>query len=174
MQVIISQPLPIELLSFKAQNTEGGNQLTWQTASEINTSHFDIERSNDGIKFNKIGELKAQNKASNYNYLDKFNDNGIIYYRLTINDLDGKTNVSKIISIERNSDKNIKIIRNTEGSILIETNNQIELITLTNTIGQVIKSTKDNPFLMNDFNSGIYIISVKTDKGFLSQKIFKN
>ena len=143
--------LPIELLSFKAQNREGGNLLTWQTASEINTSHFDIERSYNGIKFNKIGELKAQNKAANYTYLDKAPFGGWgAYYRLTINDLDGKTTVSKIISIEQNSDNSIKITRNTEGSILIETNNLIELITITNTIGQVIKSTKDKQILIND------------------------
>jgi hypothetical protein len=66
-----SQALSVEITAFKAQNTEGGNLLTWQTASEINTSHFDIERSTDGKLFEKIGELKAQNKPTNYNYLDK-------------------------------------------------------------------------------------------------------
>jgi hypothetical protein len=60
-----------------------------------------------------------------------------------------------------------------EGPLFVETDDKIELITISNTIGQVVKSTKDKQFLINDLNAGIYIVSVKTDKEFLSQKVFE-
>jgi hypothetical protein len=41
-------------------------------------------------------------------------------------------------------------------------------------LSSLIKLIKEKQFLINELNAGIYIISVKTDKGFLSQKIFKN
>jgi hypothetical protein len=170
--------LPIELTTFLGKITEGGVLLNWQTIAEIAVNNFELEKSLDGKNFTTIARRDAIRGVSNstpsvYSVLDdKFTESS--YYRLKINDLDGTSNYSKIIFIEKNSDKTLKITQNTEGAILIETNDKIELITITNNIGQLIKSTKEKHFLMNEFNSGIYIISVKTDKGFLSKKIFKN
>ncbi len=51
--------LPLTLLDFTV--TKNGNiaQLKWQTANEVNTSHFDIERSTDGVNFTAIGKVDA-------------------------------------------------------------------------------------------------------------------
>lgn len=122
--------------------------------------------------FRKFAEIKANNTPSVYQaFDDQFLSSA--YYRLKINDLDGKFSFSKTVFLEKNTSKSIKISRNTEGSVLVETDDRIELITVSNTIGQVLKSTKDKQFLINHLNGGIYIIYVRTDKGFLSQKIFK-
>jgi hypothetical protein len=163
--------LPIEFVSFNAKITEGDKTLlTWQTASELNVKNFEIEKSLNSKTFEKIAEIKANNTPSVYSaFDDQFSTSA--YYRLKINDLDGKVNYSKIVFLEKGGDKTLKIISDTEGSVLIETTDKIELITVTNSIGQLIKSTKEKRFLMGELNSGIYIISVKTDKGFLSKKI---
>jgi hypothetical protein len=166
--------LPIELVSFNAKITEGGKtQLNWQTASELNVKNFDIEKSLNSKNFEKIAEIKANNTPSVYSAFDEHFSTSA-YYRLKINDLNGASNYSKTVFLEKGDIKTLNIIRDTEGSVLIETNDKIELITVTNTIGQLIKSTKNKRFLINELNSGIYIISVKTDKGFLSKKVFKN
>jgi hypothetical protein len=176
--------LPLELITFLgeviARNEANGGSalLKWQTIAEININNFELEKSADGKIFTTIARRDAMNRVSNstpsvYSAIDdKFTESS--YYRLKINDLDGTSNYSKTIFIEKDSDKTLKIVQNTEGSILIETNDKIELITVTNNIGQLIKSTKEKRFLIEGFNSGIYIISVKTEKGFLSKKIFKN
>ncbi|MBL7935458.1 MAG: hypothetical protein JNM51_06590, partial [Bacteroidia bacterium] len=44
-----TNPLPIELLYFTATPDNKAVVLDWATASEINNSHFDIERSMDGV-----------------------------------------------------------------------------------------------------------------------------
>jgi hypothetical protein len=176
--------LPLELITFLgeviARNEANGGSalLNWQTIAEINVNNFELEKSTEGKVFTTIARRNALNGAPNstpsvYSAIDdKFTESS--YYRLKINDLDGISNYSKIIYLEKNNNKTLKITQNTEGSILIETNDKIELITVTNNIGQLIKSTKEKRFLISEFNSGIYIISVKTDRGYLSKKIFKN
>ncbi len=164
--------LKAELIDFTAKLDDNKAELNWQTASENKVQNYEIEKSFDGKTFLKIVETKANNAPSVYQAFDEqFSTSA--YYRLKINDLDGVSNYSKIVHLEGKGTKTPKIIQYTEGSISIETNDKIELITITNTIGQVIKFTKEKRFLINELNAGIYIISVKTDKGFLSKKIFK-
>jgi Concanavalin A-like lectin/glucanases superfamily len=165
-------PLEVELIDFKAQIKDVKAELTWQTASEIAVKNFDIEKSLDGKKFGKIGETSANNTPSVYSAFDEDFTNSS-YYRLKMNDLDGRYDYSKIVYLEKGSGKGIKILRNTEGRLSVETDDKIELITVSNTIGQIVKSTKDKQLSINDLNAGTYLISVKTDRGFLSQKLFK-
>ncbi len=170
--------LPLTLLDFTAKSENNTVFLDWTTTAERNISHFDIEKSVDSKFFLKIARRDAINRVSTtstpsvYQAVDDLFFTSS-YYRLKINELDGTATYSKILYLEKNSDKNLKIIRDTEGSVFIETNDKIELITITNSIGQLIKSTKEKQFLINELNAGIYIVSVKTDKGYLSKKIFK-
>ena len=50
--------LPVELLSFKATADKDHIDLTWATASELNNSHFELERSEDGKSFKMIGTYR--------------------------------------------------------------------------------------------------------------------
>jgi fibronectin-binding autotransporter adhesin len=95
---ITGSVLPVELLAFKAQNTEGGNLLTWQTANEINNKGFQIERSIDGKTFETIGFVQAKGVNSTYSFIDK-RPLSIKYYRLRQMDNDGKETVSKVITV---------------------------------------------------------------------------
>jgi hypothetical protein len=165
--------LPVTLLDFTAKVENKGVLLAWKTESEVNLSHFDVEKSLDGKAFIKIGETKANNLPSDYSTFDE-NFNESSYYRLITNDLDGKKHQSKIIYLVKKSDKYLEIVRDTEGSFAIETADKIEIVTVTNSIGQILKTTKDKRFSIAELNAGIYIVSVKTDRGFASQKFFKD
>lgn len=93
-------PLPIILRTFTAKKENERNvQLTWSTSSEINSSHFIIERSQDGLDWTDIGAVSAAGNSSSteaYNYLDDdlpLNNrtfNNVLYYKLRLVDLDGK------------------------------------------------------------------------------------
>jgi uncharacterized repeat protein (TIGR02543 family) len=88
------QPLPVELVSFKGSCIEEQNILTWQTASESNSSHFDIEKSRDGEIWNVIGKKEAagnSNELLTYQFVDAEKNNSKIYYRLNQVDFDGKS-----------------------------------------------------------------------------------
>jgi hypothetical protein len=88
-----NQPLPVELLSFNASCVEDQKILTWQTASEHNSSHFDIEKSIDGEIWNVIGKKEAagnSNELLTYQFVDSEKNNSVVYYRLNQVDIDGK------------------------------------------------------------------------------------
>ncbi|MES2796601.1 MAG: choice-of-anchor I family protein [Bacteroidota bacterium] len=104
-------PLPIKLVSFEGKYIDAGNELIWKTSSEVNLSHFEIQRSNDAKIFQKIGEVSGSgNTVEKQNYLFLDNEAKSIpnaYYRLKSIDFDGKIDFSKIIFINRETEKSI-------------------------------------------------------------------
>ena len=85
--------------------------------------------------------------------------------------LDGTNRYSETVFLEKDSDKSIKIHRNTEGSLWVETDDRIESVTVSNSIGQVVRTSKENRLSLMDLPKGVYIISVKTDKAFVSMLV---
>ena len=65
--------LPLELINFNSHlNTDKTVILSWLTENEVNTSHFEIERSQDGKNFKKIESVKATGgNSKSYDILDK-------------------------------------------------------------------------------------------------------
>lgn len=116
--VALGNPLPITLISFTGKKVGNYNQLNWQTSSEINASHFEVERSSPltpdgGIsneKFVKIGEVKAT-KSERYRFDDNssfiINNSSLVFYRLKLIDIDGKFAYSKIIYLQNNTDNEL-------------------------------------------------------------------
>ena len=94
--------LPVKLLSFtvKGLNTEKV-VLNWMTAQEKNSSHFTIEKSLDGKDFSEAGivfSIGTSEQPKQYTFTDKLRakERGIIYYRLKMVDLEGKSTRSSI------------------------------------------------------------------------------
>lgn len=98
-------PLPVELKEFKAALNNKTAVLKWSTASEKNNEKFLIERSNDGVEYEAIGEVSGNETSDaiiNYDFTDKTPNYGINYYRLKQVDFDGNFEYSPIISLEIN------------------------------------------------------------------------
>lgn len=96
-------PLPVEWLSFNGELNDLWGELDWATASEINSSHFEVLRSADGQNFEKIGEVASSgnsNTPRNYQFTDKSLPEGIQYYRLKQVDFDGANDYSNTIAID--------------------------------------------------------------------------
>ena len=98
--------LPVTLMSFGGKKINNAVNLLWQTANEINSKGFEIERSYNNLDyFEKIAfvDAKGANKASAnaYNYIDTKADlSNVIYYRLKQLDNDGKYKYSPIVEID--------------------------------------------------------------------------
>src|SRR5262249_36040267 len=83
-------PVPIDLLTLTAAIAGTGVSVDWETASEVNNDHFDIERSRDGINYEWVGTKRgAGNSTTNiyYSLFDPTPYKGINYYRLKQVDL---------------------------------------------------------------------------------------
>jgi parallel beta-helix repeat protein len=168
--------VPVELLDFKTTPSVSGNNLAWATATEINTTHFDIERGGNGQVFEKIATVKAQGSNSVYAFLDAKPFNGITYYRLKINDLDGKITFSKIVSVASINKKNVKIYPSvSNGNLTVEGAQSFDIV---NTLGQVVLSETDAvhhvSLTIQHLKNGIYIVrGVDTEGSVFVEKIIK-
>jgi hypothetical protein len=90
----ISNPisLPVELTQFEAKPYPQWNVVKWTTASENNSSHFDLEVSVNGENWRKITTIPSAGNSIQelkYSYID-YNLNELTYYRLQQFDIDGK------------------------------------------------------------------------------------
>lgn len=96
--------LPVELYEFNAERTEESALLTWSTLSETNNKKFIIERSSDGVIFEKIGSVKGAGESSDrqeYSFSDtKPLNKAVSYYRIKQMDKNGEYKNSNTVAVE--------------------------------------------------------------------------
>lgn len=106
--------LPISLIAFYGVYKEGIITLHWTTASEINNSHFELERSVDGLEWQTVANISGAGNSTQtlyYAYEDsKFHQDVVNYYRLKQVDYDGAFEYHDIISVD-DPEKTAKVIR---------------------------------------------------------------
>jgi hypothetical protein len=94
--------IPLTLLDFNAEKAGEKAKLSWTTTDEINTDHFELQKSNDGTQFQKLATIPAMNTAGNHHY--QFTDPlplpGRSYYRLKMVDIDGQYTYSRIAPLD--------------------------------------------------------------------------
>ncbi len=97
--------LPVELASFTSSVTGRDVKLNWVTATELNNSGFDIERSSAPGQWSKIGNVTGNgttNSSVEYSYTDKNLASGKYSYRLKQVDYNGNFeyfNLSNEVSV---------------------------------------------------------------------------
>ncbi|MGC4104335.1 PQQ-dependent sugar dehydrogenase [Ferruginibacter sp.] len=102
-EVRTSSVLPLKLLQWDGFPYENYNQLTWQTASEIDVKQFEVEYSTDGISFKTAGTVIAKNNQhAAYSYRH-FIQNSFLYYRLKIVNNNGRVEYSNTIYLKNNT-----------------------------------------------------------------------
>lgn len=96
-------PLPVDLISFNGFEIRPRTvRLNWSTASELNNSHFQIERSTDGNAWEILESVPGHGTTQeihHYEYLDHSPHKGVNYYRLRQFDYDGKFEVSPVVPV---------------------------------------------------------------------------
>lgn len=86
--------------------------LSWTTSVEINATYFEVEKSNDGTNFRKIGQVQSSfNKLtpSNYGFVDHENTQ-FNYYRIKMLHTDGYILYSNVVFIQRDNAPNQIIV----------------------------------------------------------------
>ncbi|MBC7888235.1 MAG: T9SS type A sorting domain-containing protein [Ferruginibacter sp.] len=144
--------LPVSLTSFHVNAANGFANLSWNTEMEAGNNYFDVEKSTDGLSFNKAGTVasKAMNGSSSiplhYTFTHDIKSlHGVIYYRIKQVDRDWKFAYSKVLSIN-NSDFKIETMKafpnpagsnNINLSIQLNTTRNVQL-RITNISGVVV------------------------------------
>lgn len=107
-QFVVDAVVPVELVSFNAEQLANGIKLSWLTASEINNKGFEIQRNQKSnvksqTNWERIGFVQGNGTTSstnNYSFVDNSSLSGKICYRLKQIDLDGTYKFSEIVEVE--------------------------------------------------------------------------
>ena len=169
-----SSSLPVSYASLTAVAVNNESHINWSTASETNTSHFEIERSTNGIDFIKIGHVDAANNSTQivqYAFIDA-NPELENYYRLKQMDLDGKFEYSAIVRVSFKNKANNYAIWPSPASDLVQINNLTDdevTYQINNVMGQPVKngsiSATHNSIDIQQLETGVYFISLQTISG---------
>jgi hypothetical protein len=96
-------PLPVDVIYFRAMEMQGSVKLEWATSFEENFDYFSLERSSDGYDFNEYAIIYSNTIVSSltkkYDYIDEMPFPGLSYYRLKATDFDGSYEYHGVVSV---------------------------------------------------------------------------
>jgi hypothetical protein len=187
----VATTLPVVLKSFTASKSSIGTLLKWSTASEVNNSNFEVQRSIDGKTFEAIASVKGAGNSSkvlNYSFEDIEKVSAkTVYYRLKQIDFDGKYTYSKTASVV-NNDQKVSLgasLPNPFNEVLtVNINSGINttaVVTVMDMIGkvhyssteQLTNSTNHITISTTNMPNGIYFVRVSANGETFTQKVIK-
>ena len=173
-----SSTLPVKLANFTAKQVDNKVELNWQTFSENNSDHFDVERSKPNGTYLKIGEINAagySNQLKNYQFTDPDPADGFNLYRLKQVDKDNRFEYSPVkwVRIDETRDHLYVFPTVTNGVVSIVSSEKT-VIELYNLQGVRLLSKQINDSDQIDLSnsaSGVYLLrNLKDGKTY---KVFK-
>lgn len=174
--------LPIEDITLSAQPEGKQVRLNWKTIGEKNLSLYEIERSLDGIYFEKIGEKLPTGTMEEVNSYDFWDKNPVwgqkLYYRLKLIDVDGGTEYTSVIQIQLEGDTDIRIHPNPVNSKLhieVDTDVSQDLVFhLYNLQGNEVLESMSGQIAEIDVSTlpkGIYLLVVESARKVWVEKV---
>lgn len=172
----INSVLPLTFVKVAAQMANKGVSLTWQTANEVNNSHFNVLHSVDNIVWSTIAKINAKGLSNNmYTYHHAQPVLGINYYKLQQVDINGDFSYSEIKTVNFNL-SGIRVYPNPVTELLeVQLNHVKEKnYAIYNTMGvKVAQGVINNAYKAIDVSKlaqGVYAVSID---GEASVKIIK-
>lgn len=179
----LASPLPAELTLFEAKENEDKVDLNWMTESEINVSHFIIERSPNAIDFQEILAEDATGNSStttSYQTTDYHPLKGISFYRLKTVDFNGNYKYSAPQQVQFGNNDAFVLTDANNWTIYYETNSSRYTVNIFNSLGQIIQSetvenTSENKTTVSHQNIavGTYIMIIEDKGNYHTLKLIK-
>jgi hypothetical protein len=113
--VTVNGTLPLAWRSFTVTKQAGGALLNWVTASESNTTEFEVQYSPDGNRWTRIGTVAAAGNTvaeTSYRFLHPDPVTGMNYYRLLQKDQDGRSTYSTVLPYFNGNNDQLRIYPN--------------------------------------------------------------
>lgn len=170
-----------QLLSFTGKVRNNITSIKWATSGEQNLQQFELEASNDSIRFQKIGALTAQNQiaGSFYTFDDNLKNIQKRFYRLKIISNDERWDYSKTIAVLNNSTDNNFIYPSLVNDHIIhcfidDSYDYVQVVGMNGSLLQKknisgLTGRVDIP--IPGFAKGIYIVRLSKNNNHLFQKI---
>lgn len=178
-------PLPITWGGFNAKVSGSTVELTWQTTSSQNSSHFEVLRAGSDKAFTKIAEVVSQGESASvlrYFYTDRVMLSGTSYYQIKHIDNDGKEQYSTPIAVTSTVNSNLltitKRLNGTYEAQVYAVKDGIAKATIYDLSGQTVWSSElkleqgQNTWSLPVLSAkSMYILVLNMDNTRLSQKI---
>lgn len=173
MVVNVTDVLPVTLIDFNAAARENHVYLDWSTADEANSSHFEIQRSENGRNWGVIGTTKAASNSQatiEYDAIDKAPLAGTNLYRLKMVDRDSTFAYSKIARVVFENPELFSFYPNPAADHLQLSEailkNAISVELLDQSGRAVFKSSKPSPVIsIGHLRAGMYILQITRRDG---------
>lgn len=167
--------LPLKFTSYTLQLNNQTVVNHWETQSQVNVNHINLQRSTNGETFNTIAKIGVKQEGV-YSFVDKVlpTNSPTIYYRLQIIDNDGSSEFSAIKAIKLNINVSALITIYPNPTVGKQFNLKLAFlnkgnykVTIINTMGIIIKNfdfyNDDLSLIKNinaNFKPGHYIINI--------------
>ena len=170
--------VPIQLHSFTGALVNNKINLNWKVATATNFSHFEIEKSSNGINFTTVGNVALQN-TDQYQFADGLSiNNSNYFYRLKLVDLDGNFTYSNILRFQSKTNTGLTILGNPVKNNLVVTGLQNSgHLAIYDIAGKMVqqKNVQSISELMevNGLSKGLYILKYTNGQSTETQKFVK-
>ncbi|MFN9115435.1 MAG: T9SS type A sorting domain-containing protein, partial [Bacteroidota bacterium] len=174
---VLNTPLPLKFGNISAARKKQVVNVQWEALSEDNVALYEVQKSSNGLSFNKAGVVNAlANTLPSYKYgwIDASPGNGNVFYRIKAVDNDGKYQYSSVVKVApENPSGGIKVYPNPvqangrinlEAGVLSEGIYRIELMDMsgvrvyTRTLEHAGGSLTQNMELSKSMKPGTYIL----------------
>ncbi|MBI1226764.1 MAG: T9SS type A sorting domain-containing protein [Bacteroidetes bacterium] len=183
-----SSPLPVEMVNFTAAPYQHNQSLlAWSVAAWENVEGWDVERSNDGQYFKKLGTVHISQTSGideSFKFIDRNPVMDINYYRLKVLELDGHDSYSSVEVVNFEAPLSLTVYPNPTNSAIslyFETKQPTPPVEVFLHDGQgrlVLRKTVDISDEHLEFSisveampTGIYWLDVNTGYGVLREKV---
>lgn len=163
--------LPINLLSFMAQQEYDYVKINWATASEINNAEFILERSNNGYDFKTITAIPGGGNTESlmqYTFTDADPVNGINYYRLQQTDFNGESSFSNVIAVDYSAEAIIISPNPFNSNFTISGTTSLGIISIYSITGSMVFSTlctnENTTISIPELPAGNYILNYQSGR----------
>lgn len=188
--ILSSVTLPVKLTSFTAINNNRNINLQWQTQYEQNSSHYNIQRSTDGINFTDVARVNAAGNSNiplTYSHADlllaTLQNVPTVFYRLQAVDIDGLFAYSQVVAVHLNKTEiKLFVFPNPAKDVLqVQTGNGLTghtILMITDTMGRQLykkemslqQGSNTIPVNISLFGSGIYYVRLtNAEKNYIKQ-----
>jgi hypothetical protein len=177
-------PLPLQLLNFYAVKKDKTVVLQWNTANEINTSHFELYKANQPVALQYLDKVTAAGLSTtntSYSYIDNKPLQGLNFYQLKMVDKNNSYTLSNIVKVNFDDIKPLQVYPNpvTGNTLFVDHNGgKIKAVTLIATDGKqyACNFIAEGPtHLRVSFNEAIakgdYVLLLNTGDGSQNVKI---
>jgi hypothetical protein len=165
--------LPVKFTGFTLARQNSNVLVEWSTAEEINSSYYEVQRSengNDWITIANITAIGHTTAAHSYSYTDKNITAKVFYYRIHEVDVNGGFVFTPVRMIKNETSiTEIKINSSSSNSIYVHFSEQVKanvMVRLTSASGQIVsQKSLDEPVgqvmvPVQNAIKGIYIVTV--------------